>query len=97
MLLIQKFSKYLFCNTFDLNFSFLVQRSINLPGEVDSYRKVVSFVRKAYNMFKTLILVRRPCYLTVFLVTGCTMPITRREGSELLEKSNISPSAFQLV
>ena len=94
MPLIQKFSKYLFCNTFDLNFTFLVQRSINLPGEVDSYRKAVSFVREAYNMFKTLILVRRPCYLTDVLVTGCTMTITRREGSELLKKSNISPSAF---
>ena len=53
MPLIQKFSKYLFCNTFDLNISFLVQRSINLPGEVDSYLKAVSLVREAYNRFIT--------------------------------------------
>ena len=94
MPLIQKFSKYLFCNTFDLNFSFLVQRSIVLTAKVDSYQKAESLVREAYNRFKTLILVRRPCYLTDVLVTGCTMTITRREGSELLKKSNISPSAF---
>ena len=65
-----------------------------MPGEVDSYQKAVFLVRKANDWFKTLILVRRPCYLTDLLVTGCTMTVTRREGSELFEKSNIGPSVF---
>ena len=73
----------MFYNPFRLELSLLVHRPFNLLGELDTDLKVMLLVHRAYFWFEDLVLVWRLVFFSELLVTGCTMAVTRQEGSEL--------------